>query len=74
VFSDQAQILRARVNAAGNEQNLFQLWAPSQQKDIPTTGLTGWGHCAFVPRQATILWKTLHGWVESGRKPQNGTY
>ncbi len=74
VFSDQAQILRARVAHAGNQAHLFQLWAPSVQKDIPGTGLKGWAHCGFTPRQATVLWTTLHRWVETGERPHGGQY
>lgn len=74
VFAEQAMLLRARVKAAGNQAHLFQLWAPSLQKDIPGTGLKGWAHCGFTPRQAAVLWDTLHGWVESGRKPATGAY
>ncbi|RZF65123.1 hypothetical protein EWE75_07040 [Sphingomonas populi] len=74
VFAEQATLLRARVKAAGNQAHLFQLWAPSLQKDIPGTGLKGWAHCGFTPRQAAVLWDTLHGWVESGRKPATGAY
>lgn len=74
VFAQEAILLRGRVKAAGNEAHLFQLWAPSLQKDIPGTGLKGWAHCGFNPRQAGALWNTLHGWVESGRKPSAGVY
>lgn len=74
VFAQQALLLRQRVEAAGNQAHLFQLWAPSLQKDIPGTGLKGWAHCGFTPRQAAVLWNTLHGWVESGRKPAPGDY
>jgi pimeloyl-ACP methyl ester carboxylesterase len=74
VFAQEAILLRQRVSAAGNDARLFQLWAPSLQKDIPGTGLKGWAHCGFNPRQAAVLWKTLHGWVESGRKPTTGAY
>ncbi len=74
VFAKEAILLRQRVKAAGNEGHLFQLWAPSLQKDIPGTGLKGWAHCGFNPRQAAVLWNTLHGWVESGRKPSVGVY
>ena len=74
VFAQEAMFLAQRVGAAGNRANLFQLWAPSQQKDIPGTGLTGWAHCGFTPRQAAVLWNTLHDWVESGRKPAEGAY
>ncbi|MFT3978512.1 MAG: prolyl oligopeptidase family serine peptidase [Sphingomonas bacterium] len=74
VFADQATILRVRVAAAGNQAHLFQLWAPSQQKDIPTTGLTGWAHCGFTPRQTRVLWSTLRHWVETGQRPPDGRY
>lgn len=74
VFAQQAILLKQRVQAAGNQAHLFQLWAPSQQKDIPGTGLKGWAHCGFNPRQAAVLWKTLHDWVESGHKPAMGVY
>ncbi|MBS0285677.1 MAG: hypothetical protein JSS15_14775 [Proteobacteria bacterium] len=74
VFADQARMLRARVEAAGNGARLFQIWAPSQQKEIPTTGLTGWGHCAFTPRQMGVLWITLRRWVETGQRPADGRY
>jgi pimeloyl-ACP methyl ester carboxylesterase len=74
VFAEQAILLKQRVQAAGNEAHLFQLWAPSLQKEIPGTGLKGWAHCGFNPRQAAVLWNTLHGWVESGRKPAAGAY
>lgn len=74
VFADQATMLRKRVIAAGNQARLFQLWAPSQQKDIPTTGLTGWAHCGFTPRQAGMLWTTLNRWVETGQRPADGRY
>lgn len=74
VFAQQALLLRQRVRAAGNQAHLFQLWAPSLQKDIPGTGLKGWAHCGFNPRQAAVLWNTLHGWVESGTKPTPGVY
>ena len=74
VFAKQAILLKQRVQAAGNQAHLFQLWAPSLQKDIPGTGLKGWAHCGFNPRQAAVLWNTLHGWVESGRKPAMGVY
>ncbi|MCP3734311.1 hypothetical protein M9979_05390 [Sphingomonas sp. RP10(2022)] len=74
VFAQQALLLQQRVAAAGNDAHLFQLWAPSLQKDIPGTGLKGWAHCGFTPRQAAVLWNTLHGWVDSGRKPTAGVY
>ena len=74
VFAHQAILLKQRVQAAGNQAHLFQLWAPSLQKDIPGTGLKGWAHCGFNPRQAAVLWNTLHDWVESGRKPAMGVY
>jgi pimeloyl-ACP methyl ester carboxylesterase len=74
VFAEQALLLKQRVQVAGNQAHLFQLWAPSLQKDIPGTGLKGWAHCGFNPRQAAVLWNTLHDWVESGRKPAMGVY
>lgn len=74
VFASQAIELRRRVDAAGNQAHLLQLWAPSMQKDIPGTGLTGWAHCGFTPRQARRLWTLLRGWVETGEKPKPGTY
>ncbi|KQS02237.1 hypothetical protein ASG11_15835 [Sphingomonas sp. Leaf357] len=74
VFAEQALLLRRYVKAAGNEERLFQLWAPSVRKDIPGTGLKGWAHCGFTPRQAAVLWTTLHAWVETGRRPQTGRY
>jgi pimeloyl-ACP methyl ester carboxylesterase len=74
VFADQATTLRDRVDAAGNQDNFLLLWAPSQQKDIPGTGLKGWAHCGFTPRQATVLWQTLHRWVETGQRPSAGRY
>jgi len=74
VFADQATTLRDRVDAAGNQDNFLLLWAPSQQKDIPGTGLKGWAHCGFTPRQATALWQTLHRWVETGQRPSEGRY
>ncbi len=74
VFAQQAILLGQRVRAADDQVHLFQLWAPSLQKDIPGTGLKGWAHCGFNPRQAGVLWNTLHRWVESGRKPALGVY
>ncbi|MFD2401830.1 alpha/beta hydrolase family protein [Novosphingobium soli] len=74
VFAGQAVLLKQRARAQHNEAHLFQLWAPSQQKDIPTTGLKGWAHCGFTPRQAAVLWRTLHHWVETGKKPTPGRY
>lgn len=74
VFSEQAVILAERVKAAGNDSHFRLLWAPSVQRDIPSTGLTGWAHCGFTPRQATMLWTMLHGWVESGQQPPPGVY
>lgn len=74
VFADQARTLRSQVQAAGNEGNLFQLWAPSLQREIPGTGLTGWAHCGFTPRQAKVMWITMRNWVETGRRPQEGRY
>ncbi len=74
VFADQAKILAGRVDAAGNRSHFFQLWAPSMVKDIPGTGLAGYAHCGFTPRQARSLWALLHGWVESGAKPKPGLY
>lgn len=74
VFADQATLLGARAKAAGNGGKLVQLWAPSQQKEIPGTGLSGWAHCGFTPRQAGLLWRTLHRWVETGQRPASGTY
>lgn len=75
VFADQGVLLGERAKAAGNEAKLFQLWAPSQQKDLPGSGgLKGWAHCGFTPRQAGVLWRTLHQWVETGTKPASGSY
>ena len=75
VFADQALLLGERAKAAGNANNLFQLWAPSQRKDLPGSGgLKGWAHCGFTPRQAGVLWRTLHHWVESGTRPVSGRY
>ena len=74
VFAQQALLLGQRVRAADNQAHLFQLWAPSLQKDIPGTGLKGWAHCGFNPRQAGVLWTELYRWVESGRKPAAGVY
>lgn len=74
VFAEQALLLGQRVAASGNTAHLLQLWAPSMQKDIPGTGLKGWAHCGFTPRQATVMWNTLHDWVESGAKPISKVY
>jgi pimeloyl-ACP methyl ester carboxylesterase len=74
VFATQARLLRHRVLDAGNEARFFQLWAPSVKNDIPGTGLKGWAHCGFNPRQARVLWGLLRGWVESGKKPELGKY
>ncbi|SEM96972.1 hypothetical protein SAMN05192583_1704 [Sphingomonas gellani] len=74
VFADQATLLRDRVRAAGNDRNFLLLWAPSQQKEIPGTGLKGWAHCGFTPRQAQVMWRTLHQWVETGHRPDRERY
>jgi pimeloyl-ACP methyl ester carboxylesterase len=74
VFADQAMLLRDRVAASGNDRNFKLLWAPSQQKDIPGTGLKGWAHCGFTPRQARVMWQTLHRWVETGERPDAERY
>jgi hypothetical protein len=74
VFADQATLLRDRVMAAGDDRNFLLLWAPSQQKEIPGTGLSGWAHCGFTPRQAAVMWQTLHRWVETGQRPNSERY
>ncbi|PZQ62978.1 MAG: hypothetical protein DI544_01985 [Sphingomonas taxi] len=74
VFADQAMLLRDRVKAADNARHFVLLWAPSQQKEIPGTGLKGWAHCGFTPRQARVMWHTLHRWVETGQRPDGERY
>ena len=74
VFADQATLLRDRVKAAGNDRNFLLLWAPSRQADIPGTGLKGWAHCGFTPRQAQAMWRTLHRWVTTGQRPDSERY
>jgi pimeloyl-ACP methyl ester carboxylesterase len=73
VFADQGRQLAVRVKQQDNESHLIQLWAPSQQKDIPGTGLKGWAHCGFTPQDGPRLWRALHQWVETGNRPDNGT-
>ncbi|RJG53662.1 hypothetical protein D0Z70_15560 [Sphingobium terrigena] len=73
VFAQQGRLLAARVKQQGNDGRLIQLWAPSQQKDIPGAGLKGWAHCGFTPQEGPQLWQALHQWVETGQRPDKGT-
>lgn len=72
VFVQQARLLAARVKQQGNQDRHIQLWAPSQQKDIPGTGLKGWAHCGFTPQEGPKLWRSLHQWGETGGRPDIG--
>ncbi|MBO9527503.1 MAG: prolyl oligopeptidase family serine peptidase [Sphingobium yanoikuyae] len=72
VFAEQGRLLASRVKHQGNEERLIQLWAPSQQKEIPGTGLKGWAHCGFTPQEGPRLWQALHQWVETGKRPDMG--
>lgn len=74
VFIDQAVALRDKAKAAGNLDRLILLVAPSVVKPIPGTGLDGYAHCGFTPRQAGKIWTILRDWTDTGRKPQSRSY
>ncbi len=74
VFVEQAVALRDKARAAGNLGNLLLLVAPSMVKPIPGTGVEGYAHCGFTPRQAGMVWTELRAWVDTGRRPQKEGY
>lgn len=56
----QAKQLRQAVDRAGNLNRLTQFTVPPVIKAVPGTGITGFTHCGFDPKQMAQVWSTLY--------------
>lgn len=65
-------LLRDRVQAAGNTDNLVQRAVPARRGPTmaPLVTLEGLQHCSFKPEEIQQAWDDLRAWVEQGRRPQ----
>lgn len=63
-------MLRAAMDAAGNQARLVQRAVPPMTVPLPASDLQGLAHCGFTPQQTARAWNDLRAWVETGVRPQ----
>ena len=65
-------ILKVRVAAKANSQNLVQQVVDARPVNTATPFAGGPLHCFFRANQLNSGWNSLRGWVENNAKPEDG--